>query len=429
MIGRDLDGAAVPPTGSYETQSLTDPALYDDPWAFYAWLRHQHPVWFDATTGLYAVSRHADVLAVSKNSERFSAAAPRPINLVPLSIAGMDDPEHARQRRIVSRGFTPRQVKLLTEHVRQLTDSVIDQVATSGEIDFVQDLARHIPLIVIAELLGLDSSRCDDLFEWSEAMMGGEGHDDADSPAVVRAADAFVQYTNLIGKEIRRRRSAPGDDLLSVLVSAYDEGKLDYDEHAKARFDGPNALDQLSDQELLMFCVLLMVAGNETTRNAIAGGLRAFTLFPSQRRILRERPDLIDSAVEEIVRWTSPVLNFVRTVTAPVTLAGEHLQPGDRVLLLYQSANRDEAVFEQPDEFRIDRSPNPHLAFGIGAHYCLGANLARMEIRVVFEELFRRLPDIAVTDPVATPERHPSSFVAALQAMPAHFTPIGREHP
>jgi cytochrome P450 family 142 subfamily A polypeptide 1 len=244
---------------------------------------------------------------------------------------------------------------------------------------------------------------------------------------VVRATDAFVQYTTVVAEAIRQRRQQPGDDLLSVLTSAFDEGKLDYDEQMKAQFDRLGEMEQLSEQELLMFCVLLMVAGNETTRNAIAGGLRAFTLFPEQRALLREDPELIDSAVEEIVRWTSPVLNFVRTVTAPVTLAGTDLRPGDRVLLLYQSANRDETVFERPDEFRIDRSPNPHLAFGIGPHYCLGANLARMEIKVVFQELFRRLPDIAAVDPAAMPERHPSSFVAALQRMPARFTPAHKE--
>ncbi|MEO3786752.1 cytochrome P450 [Actinocorallia sp. B10E7] len=410
---------------SYETQSLTDPALYDEPWGFYAWLRNEHPVWFDAGTGMYAVSRHADVMEVSRNQEYFSAAqGVRPVDVVPLSIVAMDDPEHARQRRILSRGFTPRQVKQLTEHVRELTNSVIDEVEGSGEIDFVRDLARHVPLIVIAELLGLDPALVDELYEWSEAMMGGEGQTDLESPAIIRAAEAFEQYTTLVSKVIEQRRQEPQDDLLSVLTTAFDEGELDYDEHMKAQIDGLSSMEELSDQELLMFCVLLMVAGNETTRNAIAGGLRAFTLFPEQKELLSRNPELIDGAVEEIVRWTSPVLNFARTVVKPVTLGGVELQPGDRLLLLYQSANRDETVFEQPDEFRIDRHPNPHLAFGNGTHYCMGANLARMEIKVVFQELFRRLPDIEVVDAATAPERNPSAFVAAMKRMPARFTPV-----
>jgi cytochrome P450 family 142 subfamily A polypeptide 1 len=158
----------------------------------------------------------------------------------------------------------------------------------------------------------------------------------------------------------------------------------------------------------------------------LAGGLRAFSLFPEERAKLVADPTLIDSAVEEIIRWTSPVLNFVRTVTAPITLGGVDLVPGDRVLMLYQSANRDEAVFDDPDRLRIDRAPNPHVAFGFGPHFCLGASLARMEVKVVFEELFRRLPDIALVDPDALPERHASSFVAAVKTMPARFTPVRR---
>jgi cytochrome P450 family 142 subfamily A polypeptide 1 len=408
----------------FESSSLTDPALYDDPWAFYAWLRAEHPVWFDASTGLHAVSRHADVVAVSRDPEHFSAAhGVRPISAVPLSLLTMDDPDHARQRRLLARGFTPKQVRTLTEHVRELTNQVIDSVAASGEIDFVADLATHVPMIVISELLGLDPALGENLSEWSEAMIAGEGAFATDGATVERAANAFMAYTSLVSDLVEERRTSPRDDMLSILTAAYDRGELAYDDALVAQYDRDDVAE-LSNDELLMFCVLLMVGGNETTRNAIAGGLRAFSQFPAQRELLIRRPELITSAVEEILRWTTPVLNFTRTVTSPVTVAGVDLAPGDRVMLLYQSANRDEAAFDAPDEFRVDRVPNPHVAFGFGPHYCMGASLARMEIEVVYGELFRRLPDITAIDPHAAPAKAPSAFIAGIRHLPARFTPV-----
>jgi cytochrome P450 family 142 subfamily A polypeptide 1 len=408
----------------FESADLTDPGLYDDPWAFYAWLRSEHPVWLDERSGLYAVSRHADVVAASRDTERFSSAqGVRPVNLVPLSIVSMDDPEHTRQRRLLSKGFTPRQVRSMTDHVRELTNEVIDGVQGSGEIDFVADLAMHVPLIVISELLGLDPGIRRTLYEWSDAMIGGEAAGLDGGDATERAAVAFGEYTALVAQLIEERRAEPREDLLSILTAAYDSGELTYDAETKARYS-TEEVSELTNDELLMFCVLLMVAGNETTRNAIAGGLRAFSRFPGERDRLVADPSLIDGAVEEVLRFTSPVLNFTRTVIAPVTLGGVDLAEGDQVLLLYQSANRDESVFEDPDTFRIDRDPNPHVAFGFGTHYCMGANLARMEIKVVFEELFRRLPDISALDPSGPLDRSPSAFVAGIRRLPARFTPV-----
>jgi cytochrome P450 family 142 subfamily A polypeptide 1 len=411
-------------TGDFASTDLTDPSLYDEPWAFYAWLRSERPVWFDQRSGLYAVARHADVITASRDTEHFSSAeGVRPVNMVPLSIVSMDDPEHTRQRRLLSKGFTPRQVRSMTDHVRELTNSVIDEVEGSGEIDFVSDLAMHIPLIVISELLGLDPGMRRTLYEWSDAMIGGEGAAGAPGPATDNAAVAFGEYTTLISGLIEERRADPREDLLSILTAAFDRGELSYDDETRARYQAED-VSELTNDELLMFCVLLMVAGNETTRNAIAGGLRAFSQFPAERDRLVADPSLIDGAVEEVLRWTSPVLNFTRTVTGPVTLGDVELAAGDRVLLLYQSANRDEAVFDDPDTFRIDRDPNPHVAFGFGTHFCMGANLARMEIKVVFEELFRRLPDIALVDPDGPVDRSPSAFVAGIHHMPATFTPV-----
>jgi cytochrome P450 family 142 subfamily A polypeptide 1 len=316
-------------------------------------------------------------------------------------------------------------VRQLTEHIRDLSDQIVDDIAARGSCDFVTDFAMHVPLIVIAELMGLDPAQRDRLYAWSEAMMAGDGHIDPDDPILVSAATAFGEYTSMCADLIAERRERTTDDLIGILTRAHDAGALERggmpEEYAALDVAVEGALD---DDELLMFCVLLIVAGNETTRNALTGGLLAFSRFPEQKAKLIANPDLIDLAVDEIVRYVSPVLTFCRTVTQDHTYKDVDLEAGQKVLMLYQSANRDEDVFEAPDELRIDRDPNPHLAFGIGTHYCLGANLARAEIKVVFEQLFRRLHDIHVPDG-ATPTRGSSSLVLALEHLPAVFTPQG----
>ena len=225
----------------------------------------------------------------------------------------------------------------------------------------------------------------------------------------------------------RRRADGSPDDIIGILTQAYDEGALARaadDRTAPAGAARAEAMvdDRMTSEELIMFLILLVVAGNETTRNALAGGLVAFSRFPEERRKLLERPELIDLAVDEIVRYVSPVISFMRTVTEDLTYRRVDFVAGDRVFLLYQSANRDETVFDAPDEFRIDRDPNPHLAFGIGSPYCLGANLARAETKVVFEDLFRRLGDIGAVD-TDTLERCDSTLVLAPNRLPVVFTP------
>jgi cholest-4-en-3-one 26-monooxygenase len=338
-----------------------------------------------------------------------------------MSIISMDDPEHSRQRRLISRGFTPKRVRALTDHIRGLANEIIDEVRDRGTIDFVEDVAMHVPLIVIAEMLGLDPTTRDRLYKWSDAMMDGDGHMDPDDPVLLRASEAFVEYTSMCAELIEARRAQPRDDLISVLTHAYDAGELEWSDETKAL----HTHDELSNDELLMFLVLLVVAGNETTRNAISGGLRAFSQFPDEKARLLADPSLVDSAVEEILRYTSPVMSFIRTVTADHALHGVDLREGDRVMLLYQSANRDETVFDDPETFRIDRDPNPHVAFGFGPHFCLGANLARVEIKVLFQELFRRLPDLHAIDPGAPLTRGDSTLVLAIQHLPAAFSSAG----
>jgi cytochrome P450 len=416
------DAAAVPPPPC--EIDVLDPRFYDDPWEAYRWLRHHSPIHLDEKNGLWVLSKHEDVSHVSRHQELYSAAeGVRPRVQAPMSIISMDDPEHTRQRRIVSRGFTPAKVRALTDHIRDLSNQIIDEVAQRGQMDFVADFAIHVPLIVIAEMMGLDPDQRHRLYKWSDAMMAGDSAADApDDPLMLAAAEAFGEYATLCLELIEERRAAPGakDDIISTLTRAFDEGELTRDDRGGAT--EASAGGELTDDELIMFLVLIVVAGNETTRNALTGGLMAFSEFPEQKQRVIDDPSLWDTAVDEIIRYVSPVLSFSRTVTQAHTYKGVDLAAGDKVFLLYQSANRDEDVFEAPDELRVDRDPNPHLAFGIGTHYCMGANLARAEVRVVFEELFERLTDIRVPDGT-TRQRGHSSLVLSLEHLPAVFTP------
>ena len=396
---------------------VLDPRFYDDPWEAYRWLRTNAPLWWDAANELWVVSKHEDVSHISRHQELYSAAAGvRPKVAAPMSIIAMDDPEHTRQRRLINKGFTPRVVRKLTEHMRELSNRIIDDIAERGECDFVQDVAIHVPLIVIAELMGLDPDQRLRLYRWSDAMMAGDGHLDPDDPVLIAAAEAGGEFATMVFELIEaRRQDGSTDDIIGILTHAYDEGEL-------LRGGGGEPGAALDSNDLMMFLILLVVAGNETTRNAISGGLRALSLFPEEKDRLLANPDLIDLAVDELIRYVSPVFSFMRTVTEDHTYQGVDFKAGDRVMMLYQSANRDEDVFDDADALRIDRDPNPHLAFGIGTHYCLGANLARNEVKVVFEELFKRLSDIRAADP-ATLTRGDSSLVLSLETLPAVFTP------
>lgn len=427
------EGTTTPPAAEGQPSppfdiDILDPRFYDDPWEAYRWLRTNAPLWWDARNELWVVSRHADVSHISRNQELYSAAqGVRPKVAAPMSIISMDDPEHTRQRRLINKGFTPRMVNQLADHIRELSNQIIDDVAERGECDFVEDFAIHVPLIVIAELMGLDPAAREKLYRWSDAMMAGDGHTDPDDPVLLAAAEAGGEFAAVCVDLIEQRRAdGSTDDIIGILTQAFDQGALE--QAGDGAFAGQVAepVDEgLTHDELIMFLILLVVAGNETTRNALTGGLVAFSRFPDQHRKLIDDPALIDLAVDEIVRYVSPVMSFMRTATEDHTYQGVDLRAGDRVFLLYQSANRDEAVFDAPDEFRVDRDPNPHLGFGIGTHYCLGANLARAEIKVVFTELFARLRDIRAVDPDSL-DRGDSSLVLALKHLPAVFTPESR---
>jgi cytochrome P450 family 142 subfamily A polypeptide 1 len=404
-----------------------DPTLYVRGVAHdvFTWLRENDPVHWDEKNNLWVITKYEDISSIERRPEVFSSARgvrPKGGGGGELSLVSMDDPEHARQRKLVSRGFTPSRIGQLTDHIRELARELIAKVAARGECDFVEDIAKPLPLIVIAELLGLPVEDRERLGAWSDAMMGGEGAD-GDDPRVARAAEAWAEYLTYLVDVIEDRRRAPKDDLISVLLSSAEAGEITFDhEQLQQMAQDATPRDGLVGDEVLAFLVLLLVAGNETTRNALSGGMHALSLFPEEKAKLVADRSLINSATEEILRFVSPVISFSRTVTSPTEVRGRQLAEGDVVLNVYPSANRDIDVFPDPDSLRIDRSPNLHLAFGTGPHFCLGANLARTEIRILLDELLTRLPDIRVPDGVE-PQRGPNALVTTVEHLPVVFTP------
>jgi len=414
----------------FELDAL-DPTLYVRGIAHdvFDWLRANDPVHWDERNGIWVVTKYEDISYNERQPNIFSSAQgirPRGGGNGDLSIVSMDDPEHARQRRLVSRGFTPSRINQMFDHIREVARELVDAIAARGECDFVTDIARPLPLIVIAELLGMPREDRDQLGIWSDTMMSAEGAEIGDDPAIIAAGEAWAAYVKYLMDLMEERRREPKDDLISVLLSSADAGELEFqhDKIQQAIQDG-SARDAglgLQGDEVLGFCVLLLVAGNETTRNALSGGIETLSRFPEEQARLVADPTLINTATEEILRYVSPVISFSRTVTQDTELRGRELKAGDVILNVYPSANRDEDVFENPHDFRVDRAPNLHLAFGTGPHFCLGANLARTEIRIMLEELFNRLPDLRVA-PGEAAERQPNALVTTVSSLPVVFTP------
>ncbi len=418
---------------------LWDPELFVNgvPYGTFALLRREAPVFLHPRSGLppfWAITRYADVVSVSRewsmySSERRGALLREPpeeaLETQRLMMLNMDPPRHTKLRGLINKGFTPRMVARLTPPIQQFCDDIIDAVCERGECDFVTEIAAELPLRVIAELLGIPQTDRHQIFEWSNTMIGSDDPEWQRSPEEsMEAALAMYAYANELARE---RRDAPrgeagdragstrppaggsppnGDDLVSALM--------------RAEVDG----ERLTEMEFDVFFLLLAVAGNETTRNLIAGGMLALIEHPDQRRRLLEDPTLLDIAVEEMLRWVTPVMQFQRTAQRDTQVAGQHISEGDRVALFYVSANRDEAVFDRPDQFDVGRRPNDHLSFGGGGpHFCLGANLARLEIRLMFEALLDRLPDIELN---GQPRRLRSNFINGLKEMQVRFTPVVR---
>ena len=386
------------------------------------WLRENRPIHWSEFNEVFVLSRYEDVAYVSKNSDIFcSGQGVLPGNPAKLSLIDEDRPRHTQLRGLINRGFTPRMTRKLEGIFHTITTEAIDAVAHGGECDFVDAISVPLPLLLIAEMIGIRREDRDRFHAWSDAMIHAQGA--AGNPeALQRAGQAFMEYATYVGEIIEERRQQPQDDLISILVGAKEEGIL----VERERADEPDHLGRskeqlrLADDELIMFSVLLMVAGNETTRNAISGGMQLLIDHPRTRQELVEDPSKIPAAVEEMLRLVSPVLSFGRTATRDTELRGQPIAKGQKVLMLYPSANRDAEVFEEPDRFHIDRNPS-HLAFGIGNHFCLGANLARMELRVAFEELLRRIPDMEYTR--GGPEFAPSALVRSCRHMHVRFSP------
>ncbi|MGH9389970.1 MAG: cytochrome P450 [Vicinamibacteria bacterium] len=390
---------------------LLDRNLYrGDPHPLYAWLRKNDPVHRDEKNGIWVLTKYADVVYVSKNPQIFcSGQGVRPKYDHQISIITMDEPRHGQIRGLINRGFTPRMISQLERRIREIVKDLIGAIAKKGKCDFVRDLAVDLPLRMIAEMLGIPPEDRDRLHGWSDTMIDVDGHMD-DPDMLAKSAVAYGEFGSYLVSIFEERRKEPKDDLVSALVSAKEKGLLAPDE------------ENLVQDEIIMFMTLLLVAGNETTRNALSGGMIALAENPDERAKLRAKPELMPSAVEEIVRWTSPVINFRRTATRDTELRGRKIREGDKILLVYASANRDEEEFEDAQRFKVDREPNYHVGFGIGNHFCLGANLARMELQTMMSELFRRLPDIDVA-PGAVPVYQASPFVRGILSLPVVFTP------
>ncbi len=367
-----------------------------------------------AGPGFWSLTRHEDVLEASRRPEIYCsgkgatsiADLPAELNEFFGGMINMDDPGHGHQRRIVSRGFTPRSLAKLEVDVARRADEIIDRVIERGECDFVADIAAPLPLAIICDLMGIPESQHRMVFEKTNTILGLGDPEfvSGGENMIMSALGAGSELGALMNEMVEMRRKKPTDDLTSALLNADLE-------------DGA-----LSGKDFASFFVLLVVAGNETTRNAVSHGMKALCDYPDERRKwLADFEGLAGTAIEEIVRWATPVIHMRRTCTRGTTLGGQAMKEGDKVVLWYNSANRDETVFEDPHRFDIARTPNEHVGFGgPGPHFCLGANLARREIRVLFDRILHRLPDLEIT---GSPDRLQSNFINGIKRMPCEFTP------
>jgi len=381
-----------------------------EPLEHFRWLREHAPVYWDESSRLWGIALHADVMKVSKSPELFcSGQSSRPDSPPLPSMINMDDPQHKLRRALVNSGFTKRRVEDHERKVRDIVTDLIDAVCEKGGCDFVREIAAPLPMIVIGDLLGVAPGDRDRLLRWSEEMLAASSAT-APPELAARAMKAGLEYGQYALNVISDRRARPpDDDLMSVLVHAEIDAQ------------------RLDDEALVHESLLILVGGDETTRHVISEGMQALIEHPEQRERLVRDPAKIPVAVEEMLRWVTPIKNMNRTATRDTELRGQKIREGDKLLLLYPSANRDERVFANPDVFDVERRPNDHVAFGgYGTHFCLGASLARLELRVMFEELLRRLPDLELASHAKLPLR-PNNFIAGIESMPVVFRPRAPE--
>jgi len=415
-----MEGASEMPNHAvdFDDIDLTDSKNFVDgvPHEWFTFLRQNAPVWWHEEAdgpGFWAVTGYDDCSLVNRDYEHFSSHSKatfiwelpeEALAQQQLVMLNMDPPLHTRYRRLVNKGFTPRMVAQLHDSIHVATDRIIDNVIEEGRADFVTDIAAELPLVVIAELLGVPNEDRHKMFDWSNRMIGNEDaeYQNTEEVAQVASMELYAYASQLFAQ----KRADPQADLMSVLTDVEVEG------------------EKLSDFELELFFLLLTVAGNETTRNLISGAMATFFEFPDQWERLRNDRSLLPSAVEEMLRFVTPVMNFRRQTTSPFELGGQQIGADEKVVFFHISANRDETVFENPQTFDITRHPNPHIAFGGGGpHFCLGANLARMEIRVMFEHVLDRLGDIKLDGDV---QKLQSQFINGVKHIPVVFTPSAR---
>jgi cytochrome P450 family 142 subfamily A polypeptide 1 len=315
----------------------------------------------------------------------------------------MDDPQHLLRRKLVNSGFTRKRVKDLDGSIGSLCDTLIDAVCERGECDFVWDLAAPLPMAVIGDMLGVRPEEREMFLKWSDDLVSSLSSTAAEADIQV-TMEAFATYSDYMMGMIAARKEQPTDDLVSVLVHAEVDGS------------------KLEDHQIVTEVLLLLIGGDETTRHTLSGGTRQLLLHPEQHRRLVGDLNLLPNAIEEMLRWTAPVKNMARTITADADFHGTRLKEGEKMILLFESANFDEKVFESPESFNIERYPNNHLAFGFGTHFCLGNQLARLELSIMQSKLLKRLPDMRLASDDELPLR-PANFVSGLESMPVKFTP------
>jgi cytochrome P450 len=395
---------------------IIDPVYYGRygyPHASWAWLRRHAPVAWCEPPGMrpfWAITRYDDCGAILRDHRRF-AIAPRiavfPEEQVPADETGfrhlltMDPPVHGRYRNLLSQHFTPKALEPKRAAVGAIVDETLARVAGRDEIDFVESVSAIVPLAVIAEMLGIPREDWELLFHLSNALVGAADPEYQHGSTIRETSERTrLEFLDYFRRLSNARRREPRDDFVTALVNA----RVD---------DAP-----MREWELLSYYVLLIVAGNETTRNATSGGLLALVENPGELDKLRRDPSLVPAAVEEIVRWVSPVVQFCRTALEDLEVGGVRIAKGEACCIFYPSANRDEDVFPDPFTFRVDRTPNEHYGFGIGVHFCLGANLARLELQEIFRRLVARVEDVDLAGPV---ERMHSSFVGGIKRMPIRW--------
>jgi cytochrome P450 family 142 subfamily A polypeptide 1 len=384
---------------------LADGTFYADRGArdAYRWMRANQPVFRDRN-GLAAATTHQAVLDAERSPELFSSAGGiRPDQPGMPYMIDMDDPSHLLRRKLVNSGFTRKRVMDKLPSIERLCDTLIDAVSERGECDFVRDIAAPLPMAVIGDMLGVLPEERGMLLKWSDDLVSGlSSH--VDEQTIKLLMDTFAAYTAFTMDVIAKRRAEPTDDLVSILVHAEVEG------------------ERMSDDEIVMETLLILIGGDETTRHTLSGGTEQLLRHRDQWEAAVADPALLAGGIEEMLRWTSPVKNMCRTLTADTEFHGASLKSGEKIMLMFESANFDEDVFGDPENFRIDRNPNNHLAFGFGTHFCMGNQLARLELKIMLSRVLERLPDLRLADPDMLPLR-PANFVSGLEAMPVVFTP------